>query len=196
MKNQTFLNRTFKLIILLLLLNNFSAFAQKTTIWIVKHAEVDTTIKSSDPVLSEAGLQRAIDLEKTLKHQRVEDIYTTGQKCSQQTANPLAGKVKILPRIYTDSVQKLAEIIKRNFAGKNVLVVASYDTILPLLAALGADSPFDALDKEDYDQLFTITIKESGDVSSAVQYYGKKHHVNAIPQSYIMDNFTPMLPNH
>jgi 2,3-bisphosphoglycerate-dependent phosphoglycerate mutase len=93
-------------------------------------------------------------------------------------------------------VQKLAEIIKRNFEGKNVLVVASYDTILPLLAALGADSPFDGLDKGDYDQLFTVNINSSGVVKSAVQYYGKKHHTNAIPQSYIMDNFTPMLPNH
>jgi 2,3-bisphosphoglycerate-dependent phosphoglycerate mutase len=196
MKNSVFLNRTFKIMILLLLPGSFSAFAQKTTIWIVRHAEIDTTIKSSDPVLSETGRQRAVDLEKTLRRHGVEDIYTTNQKCSQQTANPLAAKVKILPRIYTDSVQKLAEIIKRNFEGKNVLVVASYDTILPLLAALGADSPFDGLDKGDYDQLFTVNINSSGVVKSAVQYYGKKHHTNAIPQSYIMDNFTPMLPNH
>lgn len=74
------------------------------------------------------------------------------------------------------------------------MVIADYKTILPLIAAFGADSPFDGLDEGDYDQLFNITIKSSGDVDLTVSYYGKKHHANAIPQSFILDNFSPGLP--
>jgi hypothetical protein len=191
MKSSVFLGRIFKLIFLLLLFAfPMGAFAQKTTIWIVSHAE---NIKDKD-MLSDTGQQRAEDLMKALRHSGVQTIYTTNARVSQQTANPLAVKVKLLPRIYTDSVKKFAEILRRNFIGTTVLVIADYKTIIPLLAELGADSPFDELSPGDYDQLFTITIKPSGDAESAVRYYGKKHHDNEIPQSYIMDNFQPGVP--
>lgn len=175
---------------MLLLVFSFGAFAQKTTIWIVTHAE---TVKGHD-MLSDTGRQRADDLMKALRHSGLQAIYTTNARISQQTANPLAAKVKLLPRIYTDSVKKFAGILRRNFTGSNVLVIADYKTIIPLLAELGADSPFDELSPGDYDQLFTITIKSSGDAESSVRYYGKKHHDNDIPQSYIMDNFQPGVP--
>lgn len=190
MKSSVFLGRFFKIVLLLLTLCNFNAFAQKTTIWIVNHAE---NVKGRD-VLSDTGQQRARDLMKTLRHSSVQAIYTTRAHASQQTANPLAVKIKLLPRVYTDSAKKLAEILRRNFIGSNVLVIADYKTIIPLLSELGADSPFDELSPGDYDQLFTITIKSSGDVESAVRYYGKKHHDNEIPQNYIMDNFQPGVP--
>lgn len=190
MKSSVFLSRNFKLLLLLLFLCNFNAFAQKTTIWIVNHAE---NVQNHD-MLSDTGQQRAQDLMKALRHNDVQTIYTTRARVSQQTANPLAVKVKLLPRIYTDSIKKFAEILRHNFVGTNVLVIADYKTIIPLLGELGAEAPFDELSKGDYDQLFTITIKSSGDVESAVRYYGKKHHDNEIPQNYIMDNFQPGVP--
>lgn len=190
MKKAIFLSTPFKLLLIALLLSNFSAFAQKTTIWIVNHAE--TVDKTGE--LSDTGQLRANDLVKALKHEHIEIIYVTDSKASLATANPLAVKERILPRVYRDSVEKLADIIKRNLTGKNILVIADYKTILPLIAAFGADSPFDGLDEDDYDQLFNITIKSSGDVDLTVSYYGKKHHANAIPQSFILDNFSPGLP--
>lgn len=190
MKKTHFLGRCFKLLFLVLMLSNFSASAQKTTIWIVNHAENED---NSDQ-LSQIGQDRAADLEKRLKHEGVEVIYITNKNVSAATANPLAAKVKILPRVYTDSIRKFAAIIKNNFIGKKVLIIANYNTILPLLAALGADTPFDDLDKEDYDQLFAVTIKPSGDVDCMVTTYGKKHHTNAIPQSYILDNYSQGVP--
>ena len=180
------------LVLLMLLLSNFSAFAQKTTIWIVNHAEKNPKADA----LSDTGQMRATDLMKTLKGKDIEVIYVTGQKVSLQTANPLAVRDNILPRVYTDSVQRFADIIKKNFVGKNVLIVADYKTIIRFVSAFGASSPFDSLDEGDYDQLFCITIKSSDDVDSSVRYYGKSHHVNAIPQSYLIDNFSPGVPGH
>ena len=106
----------------------------------------------------------------------------------------MATRDKILPRVYTDSVQKFAQIIKLNFIGKNVLIVANYDTIIPLISALGGETPFDELDKGDHDQLFCLTLKPNGDVDCTVQYYGKKHHVNEIPQSTILENYSQGIP--
>ena len=190
MKKVIFLSTPFKLLSIVLLLSNFSAFAQKTTIWIVNHAE--TVDKTGE--LSDTGQLRANDLAKALKHEHIEIIYVTGSRASAETVNPLAIKEKILPRVYKDSIEKFAGKIKKNLNGKNILVIADYKTILPLIAVFGASTPFDGLDEGDYDQLFSITIKDSGDVDFAVRYYGKKHHVNAIPQRYILDNFSPGLP--
>lgn len=192
MKSSVFLGRNFKLIFLLLFLCNFNAVAQKTTIWIVNHAEkADKT-----DFLSDTGQIRAHDLMKTLKHAGIDAIYVTPENVSAQTVSPLAAQIKILPRVYTDSAEKFADIIKRNFIGKKVLIVADSKTILSFISAFGADSPFDSLDEGDHDQLFSITIKASGDAELSVRYYGKAHHVNPIPQSYILDNFSPGLPGH
>ncbi|WP_216846676.1 histidine phosphatase family protein [Mucilaginibacter sp. L196] len=182
-----------KLLILIpfaLFLSNFSALAQKTNVWIVNNAEKAKGIDA----LSDTGKERAVDLFKALKHDDVQVIYITPKKISAETAEPLATRDKILPRVYTDSVQKFAQIIKLNFIGKNVLIVANYDTIIPLISALGGETPFDELDKGDHDQLFCLTIKSTGDVDCTVRYYGKKHHINEIPQSYILENYSQGIP--
>ena len=178
-------------VLVVLLLSNFSALAQKTTVWLVNHAE-----KTQTDALSDMGQTRANDLMNTLKHKNIAIIYVTSEKVSLQTADPLAERNKISPRMYADSVQKLAEYIKKNLTGKNVLIVADYKTIIRLVSALGGSSPFDMLNEGDYDQLFSITLKSSGNADSFVRYYGKSHHVNAIPQSYMIDNFQQGVPGH
>lgn len=174
--------------LLILLLSNFNAFAQKTTIWLVNHAE---RAEGKDAGLSKTGQQRAQGLAKALKHEGVEVIYITSQKCSAETAAPLSAKARILARVYTDSVKKFVNIIRNNFAGKKVLIIADHTTIIKFLYEFGVDSPFDSLDKEDFDQLFTITIKESGEADLAIRYYGDEHHVTPIPQQYLLDNYYP-----
>jgi len=189
-KKVFFLSKLLMLIPFVLFLSNFSALAQKTNVWIVNNAEKAKGIDA----LSDTGKERAIALLKTLKHDDVQVIYITPKKISAQTAEPLATRDKILPRIYTDSVQKFAEIIKLNFIGKNILIIANYNTIIPLISALGGETPFDELDKGDHDQLFCLTIKSKGDVECTVRYYGKKHHVNEIPQSAILENYSQGIP--
>jgi 2,3-bisphosphoglycerate-dependent phosphoglycerate mutase len=189
-KKVLFLSKLLILIAFVLFLSNFNALAQKTNVWIVNNAEKAKGIDA----LSDTGKERAIALFKELKHDDVQVIYITPKKISAETAEPLATRDKILPRVYTDSVQKFAQIIRLNFIGKNVLIVANYDTIIPLISALGGETPFDELDKGDHDQLFCLTIKSTGNVDCTVRYYGKKHHVNEIPQSDILENYSQGIP--
>ncbi|GGH10354.1 phosphoglycerate mutase family protein [Mucilaginibacter phyllosphaerae] len=176
----------FKLLFICFLISNFSALAQKTNIYIVRHAEKVVSLpKADDPVLSEAGTKRAQALAKELKGQHIKAIYITKYKRTGLTARPLAYKAKILPRVYVDTALKVfAKTIIKNFRGDNVLIVGHSNTIMKLLEAFGADTPFAELDEEDYDMLFKVTIKENGDVQLAIDYYGDKHHTNEIPEKY------------
>jgi 2,3-bisphosphoglycerate-dependent phosphoglycerate mutase len=70
MKNVTMHANIFKLLLVYLILSNFNALAQKTNIWIVRHAEkATTTAKDDDPILSSDGQRRAEALSKELKRQ-------------------------------------------------------------------------------------------------------------------------------
>jgi 2,3-bisphosphoglycerate-dependent phosphoglycerate mutase len=191
-----------KLLLFCLLLSNFSAFAQKTKIWIVMHAETaDPSATNKDPDLNMDGQNRAKELIKALKHEKIQNIYVDNQKAALQTANPLAYKVKILARVYTDSVRGLAAKIIKNFEGTNMLVVANYNNVIPLIQALGVSTPFEEISSDDHDLLFAITLHSNSDKSDLfVSHYGKAHHSTEIPQQYILESFypsyTPPMPNH
>jgi 2,3-bisphosphoglycerate-dependent phosphoglycerate mutase len=176
----------FKLLFICLILSNFSARAQKTNIWIVRHAEkVTTNTKDDDPILSADGQKRAEALAKELKRAHIKAIYVTKYKRTGLTARPLAYKVKVLPRVYdTVGVKKFAKSILTNFKGNNVLIIGHSNTIMTLLDAFGAETPFTALDEEDYDMLFKVTVKDNGKVELSIDYYGEKHHRNEIPEKY------------
>lgn len=176
----------FKLLFILLLLSNFNALAQKTNIWIVRHAEnVATKTQDDDPVLSPAGQKRADALAKELKRDNIKAIYVTKYKRAALTARPLAYKAKLLPKIYdATDIGNFAKTILRNFKGSNVLIIAHSNTVMPLLDAFGAEMPFTTLDEQDFDMLFKITVKDNGKVDLGIDYYGDQHHTNEIPEKY------------
>ncbi|TWR28699.1 histidine phosphatase family protein [Mucilaginibacter achroorhodeus] len=179
----------FGVLLLCLVISNFSASAQKTTIYLVRHAETPITLpKADDPALSQTGQQRANELAKKLKGKHIKAIYVTKLKSSGLTARPLAVKARILPRVYeADSagIRYLAKALLKNFQGSNVLIIADANSLMPLLSALGADTPFAAVSEQDYDMLYTVTIKENGDTELDLDYYGQKHHENEIPEKYL-----------
>lgn len=188
MKTRASASAIFMLSMCCTLLCNFSAFAQKTNIWIVTHAE--TPGKQDN--LSLAGQARAADLAKILKRENLKAIYIDETKAAQQTADPLGQKAKILPRVYADSIKALADKIKKNFEGNKVLVVAKYNNIIPLLTALGAKPPFTSLYNDDNDLLFTVTLNANSDkIDLFISHYGKRQHSTEIPQEYILESFYP-----
>lgn len=178
----------FKVFLFYALMSNFSAFAQKTSIWIVSPAEV----LGKQDYLSNAGQARAEELAKTLKREKIQAIYTIDGRAAQQTAAPLAQKAKLLPRVYADSIAVLADKIKKNFQGNKVLIIAKPGNIIPLLAAFGAKAPFSAVQNNDNDLLFALTLNENANGAELfISHYGKAQHSTEIPQQFILDNFYP-----
>jgi 2,3-bisphosphoglycerate-dependent phosphoglycerate mutase len=132
-----------------LLLSNFSALAQKTNIWIVRHAEKATTNpKDDDPVLSAIGQKRAEDLAKELKGAHIKAIYVTKYKRTGQPQGPWLLRTKFYPGCIMryHLVKSLPKLITKNFLGNNVLIIGHSNTIMPLLNAFGAEMPFAGLD--------------------------------------------------
>jgi 2,3-bisphosphoglycerate-dependent phosphoglycerate mutase len=194
MKRTNCFDGPFKVLIILLVLCNFNALAQKTTVFIVREAEKGQKVLAANnivPGLSNEGHDRAEALAKVLKREKIKAIYTPAGKVGQQTAAPLAEKAKVLPRVYADSITAFVNKLTRNFEGTNVLIVAQQKDVMPIISALGVTPPFGELTDEDYDLLFSITINGNDKREIFVTNYGKKHHDTEIPQEYIIQKFNP-----
>jgi 2,3-bisphosphoglycerate-dependent phosphoglycerate mutase len=136
--------------------------AQKTLkVWIVRHAEKDASDpKDNDPELSEAGAVRAEALKKELKSQRIDSIFSTDYKRTKLTGFPLADITGINIKTYDPrAATALAKSLKDNAAGKKILIIGHSNTVLELIEAFGGKRPVDKLTDDDYDYLFSLTIK-------------------------------------
>lgn len=136
--------------------------AQKTLkVWVVRHAEKDTTDKKDrDPDLSSLGAERAEALKKELKSQRIDSIFSTDYKRTKLTVFPLADITGISIKTYDPNKAKdLAKSLKDNAAGKKILIVGHSNTILEMLEAFGAKRPVPSVSDDEYDYLFLLTIK-------------------------------------
>ncbi len=171
-----------QIILISLLAFSCNAFAQTTTVWVVRHAEKETT-PGNDPELSPAGKARAAELAKKLEKQQIAAVFVTAYKRTAQTGEPTLKQAKLTSsQPYNPAdLHGLANQILKFYTGKNVLIVGHSNTIIPTLAALGATKPFDTLTDDDYDLLFKITIGAGNITSLEVSYYGEKHHTTVIP---------------
>lgn len=173
------------LLIICLLFISCAAFAQTTTIWVVRHAEKATT-PANDPDLTPEGRARAAALAKQLKRQKIAAVFTTSYKRAAETGEPTLKKSR-LPALQTYNPSDLpafAKQVLQEYAGKSVLVVGHSNTVIPTLQAFGATKPFDTLDDEDYDQLFKITIGPDKKANLTIKRYGVAHHSNkAVPEN-------------
>jgi 2,3-bisphosphoglycerate-dependent phosphoglycerate mutase len=184
MKKNSINPTLFKLLFICLVLSNYNALAQKTTIWIVRHAEKATT-PADDPELSEAGLKRAEDLAKLLKNEKIAGIYVTNYNRTRLTAKPTADKFTLVAENYDPSdLKTFASKVFQYYKGHNVLIVGHSNTVIPTLVALGGERPFSTLADDDYDVVFKLTLK-NGTTELEIKYYGEPHHVTPIPEKYL-----------
>jgi 2,3-bisphosphoglycerate-dependent phosphoglycerate mutase len=154
--------KKFLVLALLILVGQEVVQAQKVTkIWVVRHAEKDLSDpKDRDPELSNDGKQRAEELKKALKGEKIDSIYTTTYKRTRMTAFPLADKIGINMKSYNPSAQKeFAKQLLANAEGKKLLIVGHSNTILEMVEALGAERPIKEVTEDIYDNLFLVTVK-------------------------------------
>jgi broad specificity phosphatase PhoE len=142
------------------------AYAQPSTIILVRHAEKATT-PADDPMLSPAGQQRARDLAAALADAHVATIIATQFQRTQATARPLAehaGQTTVIVPATSD-VRAHAEAVaaKARSAppGGAVLIVGHSNTIPAIIAALGGPKMGDLCDAE-YAKLFVLEMPATG----------------------------------
>jgi phosphohistidine phosphatase SixA len=153
-----------------------SLYAQKTLkVWIVRHAEKDVSDPADkDPDLSPAGAERAEALKKELKGQKIDTIFATDYKRTKLTGFPLADITGISIKTYEPSkAAALVKSLKENAGGKKILIIGHSNTVLELIEAFGAKRPVPTISDNEYDYLFSLTVK--GDkVEVRTDKYGAK----------------------
>ena len=148
-----------------------------TRIWIVRHAEKLTdNPKNTNPDLSETGFKRAEDLKNYLSNKKIDFIYSTPYKRTEETVDPLAKQKTIKIESYNPKEQQtLVSEIKSLKGNHGILIVGHSNTVLEIARNFGFDIKPKDLSDEDYDFIFEITLK-NGKAKLNVKHFGEKHH--------------------
>ncbi len=168
------MSRIYKGILFLLSLHLcIIASAQKTTIWIVRHAEKDTAfINRQDPDLTATGQQRALDLAAYLQNEPVVNVYSTDTKRTRHTAKHVKAPIEVYnPKNLTG----LLDLISQNTKGKSVLIVGHSNTVLETIEALGGKRPVPLLTDDDYDYIFKVEIEAGKLAVVSFYHFGQVH---------------------
>jgi broad specificity phosphatase PhoE len=130
-------------------------------LYIVRHAEKDT---GKNPLLTEAGNNRAGDLMRILKNKSIKRIYVSEYKRSQNTADSMHLQLGI------DTVQYKADTtctnlfttIERHQDWGNTILIITHSNILPtIIYKMGVTSfPQQNVPEQEFDNLYFIRIKK------------------------------------
>ncbi|WPP50817.1 SixA phosphatase family protein [Catalinimonas niigatensis] len=130
-----------------------------TTIFLVRHAEKDTTMDTEDPPLTEKGQKRAVNLWENLDVDSVHALYSTDYNRTQATLEPLSAQFNLPINIYeAHDFEGFANELREKHSGQTVVVSGHSNTILPIIEALGATPPLDSIGEQEYDHIFTVEI--------------------------------------
>jgi broad specificity phosphatase PhoE len=161
---------------LLLLLGSVgSAVARppRTTVYLVRHAEKDPTPGLADPALTPAGEARAQLLAQRLARRKPAALFTTDTRRTRATLAPLAQATGLTPEVYSAKESAaLADRLRQQYAGKTVVVVGHSNTLLPLLAALGAAPLPSEIRDEEYNYLFKADLRTGKATKLIMSRYG------------------------
>lgn len=133
-----------------------AASADPDAIFLVRHAERADAggLPQSDPNLSDAGRKRAADLAEELRDAKINAIFVTEYRRTQETAKPLEERLGIHATVIpAEETARLIATLKSS-AG-SVLIVGHSNTLPKIMEALGISSPT-AMAERDYDDLFLL----------------------------------------
>ncbi|MFT4759943.1 MAG: putative phosphoglycerate mutase [Paraglaciecola sp.] len=139
-----------------------------TVIYLVRHAEKET---GKNPVLTEAGKQRAEDLAAFFKKKNVTEIFSTDYRRTQQTAAPTARQANRGVGSYRH--KKLEEIAGQVRKNKGVILIVGHSNTTPELAKIfGGDPGEPIVEAWEYDRLYKLKLKKGKLLSSEILRYG------------------------
>lgn len=161
------------LLMLVLLLAATPVLGADTVVIVVRHAE-KAADDPRDPNLSEAGQARAHALAKALADAPLAAVYATGYRRTQQTALPSATlhgvAVQTLAAGKEADGEALREDIRKQHAGRTVLVVGHSNTVPAIVQALSGKAAA-AMAEDEFDRLTVIVLPDGGQPRLLVARY-------------------------
>lgn len=138
--------------------------APLTTVVLVRHAEKE---EGDDPGLTPGGRDRAAALAHVLSEGRVDAIYASQFRRTQETAEVVAAAVGLGVEIVdARDIEGLAHRLRSDHAGQTVLVVSHSNIIPEVILALGGDAG--GIPEEEYDDLFVVLLDDAGSAASVL----------------------------
>jgi phosphohistidine phosphatase SixA len=150
-----------KLLILLSLIFVFAQMvvAQKTEVWIIRHAEKETSDpQNTNPDLSAEGQERAQKLVKLMADIKLDKAFSTPYKRTRQTLAPLV-KAKGIELVDYSDVAQLAKQIRKEYSGKKIIIAGHSNTILEIVEAFGIARPVATIGEKEFNNILHITLE-------------------------------------
>ncbi|WP_299801784.1 histidine phosphatase family protein [uncultured Shewanella sp.] len=151
-----------------------SASPTKTVV-LVRHAE-KIEDGSHNPILTQAGQQRALALTEALKQLQLSQLIASNYQRTQLTLDPISSQ-RSLPVIIADTqfgveahVASVVTLV--NQTSGNSLIAGHSNTVPLIIKALGGPS-LPTIDEAQYGTLYQLSITESGDVNLTQTHFGK-----------------------
>jgi broad specificity phosphatase PhoE len=163
----------FWVMLLLLFLVIAAAFvayesATTTTVVLVRHAEKEL-VTIDNPPLTAAGERRAERLAQIFGTPkgvgRIEGLYVTDTRRTQQTVMPLATRLGLTATIVpAGDVKGMVSRVMHDHRGGTALIVAHSNTLPEIIERL-ADIKIPPIGDDEYDDIYIVTVPTFGKVS-------------------------------
>lgn len=143
-----------------------------TTIILIRNAEEVKERNNANPVLDEAGVNRAQSLGILLKDEPLAAIYAVNTESGNQTVEPIALSHNIEVANFEKNDLTIIDNILQFQKGKQVLVATNIEHIPQILNQLVGDTKYDALPTYKYDNMYVIAVLRKGKASITTLKYG------------------------
>ena len=138
---------------------------ETTTYYLIRHAEKNRTDKiNKNPDLNKKGAERAEKWAVFFKKIKLDAVYATNYKRTQQTATPTAESKKLDIKPYNPS-NMYDSIFQQDTKGKTVLVVGHSNTTPVFANTILGKKRYEDMNDSDNASLYVVTI--SGDTTSS-----------------------------
>jgi phosphohistidine phosphatase SixA len=137
------------------------------TVILVRHAERAGGM-GADVRISEAGKCRAEALARMLADAGVEHIYVSEVPRTQQTARPLANKLRIRPEVVP--AKDIDSLVAKVRTGGVVLVVGHSNTVPEIIKRIGGGT-VQPIDDGEYDRMYIVTLTDPNHATLVKLHY-------------------------
>ena len=132
-----------------------------STFYFFRHAEKDRTNPTNkNPSLTAQGLERANKWAVFFKDKKIDAIYSTNYKRTQQTALPIAKGQNLEIISYTPKLLITEKFIADN-KGKNIVIVGHSNTTPELVNRLLGEKKYEEIPDQDNNDLFIVSLKKN-----------------------------------
>lgn len=153
-------NMKIEVILLILFISLFYGCVndtEETILYLVRHAEKDTTDKTDNPQLTVEGEERALKLAEIMQKEDIKAIYSTKYDRNMKTVQPTATLFDLPIKNYEwyDWEETVDKIRKQK---GTFLLCGHGDNLLPIIEFLNGETPFSKIGHNEYHNIFKVMI--------------------------------------